>query len=444
MMNINAGHTGLQESEAATPRVGHPPDTVRAVAGQPASERTPARAEGHRRFDVGFWLAAAAFLVAMAFSTMPSPLYVLYERRDAFSSFMVTVVFGVYAVGVVASLLLTGHISDWIGRRRVLIPALGIEVLSAVLFLVWPSLPGLIVARVISGFGIGMIASTATAYLRDLQARSRPGAGQGRFEMVSTAANIGGLGVGTLVSGFLAQFVPAPLAVPYIVFAVLMVLAIVGLALAPETVAPPAIRPRYRPQGIAISGDRTSWLVAAAGAFAAFAVFGVFTALAPGFVAVDLGHSSRLLAGVVTFITFGAAALAQTTTGRLSNRSRMLLGSLAEAIGLVLATVGMYDTNLAAFLVGGGVAGAGAGVLFKSALAILLGSAEPAKRGRASAGLFVVAYVALVIPVLGIGIATLSVSSQLAMLVFAAALLVVLALLATLAARTLRTPRAVR
>jgi MFS family permease len=122
----------------------------------------------------------------------------------------------------------------------------------------------------------------------------------------------------------------------------------------------------------------------------------------------------------------------------------MLLGSLAEAIGLVLATVGMYDTNLAAFLVGGGVAGAGAGVLFKSALAILLGSAEPAKRGRASAGLFVVAYVALVIPVLGIGIATLSVSSQLAMLVFAAALLVVLALLATLAARTLRTPRAVR
>src|SRR5438067_8409372 len=108
----------------------------------------------------------------MAFSTIPTPLYVLYQQRDGFSSFVVTVVFAVYAVGVIASLLLVGHVSDWVGRRRVLIPALGIEVLAAVLFVMWPALPGLIVARFVSGLGIGMI--TATALLRDLHALARP------------------------------------------------------------------------------------------------------------------------------------------------------------------------------------------------------------------------------------------------------------------------------
>jgi MFS family permease len=98
--------------------------------------RTP---EATRRWTtpgVGFWLISEAFLTAMAFSTVPTPLYPLYQQRDGFSSFTVTVVFAAYAVGVVTSLLLLGHVSDWVGRRRVLIPALGLEVLAAALFLV--------------------------------------------------------------------------------------------------------------------------------------------------------------------------------------------------------------------------------------------------------------------------------------------------------------------
>src|SRR5689334_18575555 len=72
-------------------------------AGRPA-------APGSRQYGPGFWLVAAAFLTAMAFSTIPTPLYALYQHRDGFSSFVVTVVFAVYAVGVIASLLLAGHV----------------------------------------------------------------------------------------------------------------------------------------------------------------------------------------------------------------------------------------------------------------------------------------------------------------------------------------------
>lgn len=401
-----------------------------------AIESTGGPIPSRPRYGSGFWLAAAAFLAAMAFSTIPTPLYVLYQQRDGFSSFVVTVVFAVYAVGVIASLLLAGHVSDWMGRRRVLVPALAIEVLAAVLFLVWPALPGLIVARFISGLGIGMITATATAYLRDLQALGRPDAGPARFEVVSTAANLGGLGVGTLVSGALAQFVASPFLVPFAVFAGLLLLAIVGLAFVPETVRAPAVRPHYRPQRVTLGhGDRATAIVAGAGAFVGFAVFGLFTSLAPGFVAATLHHPSRLLAGAVAFIAFGAAAAAQTAAGRLANRARMLVGILAQAVGLVVVAIAMEDASLGAFLVGGGLAGAGAGVLFKSALAAYVGAAEPDRRGEAASSVFFFAYLGLIVPVLGVGVATLFVTAQTAMLFFTGALLVVLGAIATLVLR---------
>jgi hypothetical protein len=224
--------------------------------------------------------------------------------------------------------------------------------------------------------------------------------------------------------------------VPYAVFAVLLVVSIAALALVPETVRAPAVRPRYRPQRITIGhADRASYLIAVGGAFVGFAVFGLFTSLTPEFVGSAVQHPGRLLAGVVSFICFGAAALAQTATGELGNRSRLLLGVAAEAIGLVVLAVGMEDANLAALLVGGGLAGAGAGVLFKSAVATLLDTAEPATRSEAAAGLFLFAYFGMTIPILGIGIATLYVTAQSAMLFFAGALLVALFAIALLVLR---------
>ncbi len=159
-------------------------------------------------------MIAAAFLIAMAFSTVPTPLYPLYVARDGFSTFTVTIVFAVYAVGVVISLLLAGHVSDWVGRKKILIPALGLELVAAVLFLTGTSLPVLLGARFVTGLGVGMITATATAYLHELHAAHRPGASRQRFEVISTAANTGGLGAGALVAGLLSTYVVSPLRTP--------------------------------------------------------------------------------------------------------------------------------------------------------------------------------------------------------------------------------------
>ncbi len=94
---------------------------------------------------VGFWTVALAFLVVMAVGALPTPLYVLYERRDHFSGLIVTVIFAAYAGGVVASLFLAGHVSDWFGRRPVLVSAILLNAVSAAAFAAWPELPGLLV-----------------------------------------------------------------------------------------------------------------------------------------------------------------------------------------------------------------------------------------------------------------------------------------------------------
>ena len=66
---------------------------------------------------LGFWAVAFAFLVVMMFATLPSPLYGLYRTRDHLSAFTITVVFAIFAVGTILTLLLEGRVAGRFGRR---------------------------------------------------------------------------------------------------------------------------------------------------------------------------------------------------------------------------------------------------------------------------------------------------------------------------------------
>jgi len=194
------------------------------------------RSRHQRRHSTAFWVVAAAFCVNLAFSAVPTPLYVIYQQRDHFSTLMITVVYAVYAVGVMVSLFLGGHVSDWVGRRQVLVPALAVNVASAVLFIAFPSLAGLIIARVVSGVSIGLTTGTATAYLAELHLGAGGSPTGRRPQVVATAANLGGIGVGPLGAGLLAQFAPLPLVIPYVIFGGVLV-ALATLAKVPVNVA---------------------------------------------------------------------------------------------------------------------------------------------------------------------------------------------------------------
>src|SRR4051812_4089832 len=369
-----------------------------------------------RRHGAGLWAVALAFLTVLAFSTVPTPLYAIYQQRDGFSTFLITVIFTAYAVGVILALFLAGHVSDWLGRRRTLVPAVLTSLVSALVFLVWRDLPGLLLGRVLSGLSVGIVPATATAYLAELNLGGSPR----RSQVLATTANLGGLGLGPIVAGVLAATVAAPLTVPFVLFAGLLAVAAIGVALAPETVTRPATRPAYRPQRVAVpAAARGQFLGAAAGAFVAFAAFGLFTSLAPSFLAGTLHHSSHALAGVPAVTAFSAAIAAQLSTGAWSIPRLLGTGRAALTAGLSLLVTATWLPSLPLFLVAGVIAGAGAGLLFKGGIVTVGGLAAPERRAEVLAGFFLAGYVGLSVPVLGLGVLTLVVAPKVALLAFA-------------------------
>ncbi len=377
--------------------------TSRSGLEQPARSARPARRTQRVSHAIGFWVIAGAFVIGMAFSTVPTPLWVLYRQADGFSTFWVTIAFAAYAVGVILSLLLAGHVSDWAGRVRILLPALLVEALAAVVFLVWASLPGLVVARVLTGLGVGMITATATAHLAELHAAARPQASPVRPGLVAVAANLGGLGLGSLLAGVLAQLAPRPLVVPDAAFLVLLLLAALAVSVVPETVVPDG-RP-YRAQRISVPpADRARYLGAATAAFGLFAIMGLFTSLAPSFLR-SLGQTSPLVGGLAAFLVFAAAAGAQILLRSMGAPRQLAVGLGVTAAGMLGLAAAVLVQSAVGFLIGGLVAGAGAGVLLKGALGTASALAPAESRGEAIAGIFLGGYAGLVVPVLGIGIA---------------------------------------
>ena len=228
------------------------------------------------RYGFGFWAVAFAFTALMAFTTVPTPLWSLFAQRDHFSSLTITVAFAVYAVAVALSLFLAGHLSDFYGRRRVLVPALALNVSRRSVFVAWPALPGLLVARVLSGLGVGAVTATATVWLAELDSRRRPRAGAHRAQIIGTAANLGGLGLGGLIAGVLAQWVGHALTLPFLVLVGALLIGLIAISLAPETRLAASPRPRYRPQRVSVPArSRGRFFGAATAAAITFAIFGL-------------------------------------------------------------------------------------------------------------------------------------------------------------------------
>ena len=127
----------------------------------------------NRRFSIShgraFWAMAAIAVTFPAASAVPSPLYSVYQEEWGFSSSTLTEVFGIYAVALLASLLVVGALSDHVGRRPVLFVAIAAEALSLVLFLVAGGVYMLALARIVQGLATGAALSTLSATLIDLQ-----------------------------------------------------------------------------------------------------------------------------------------------------------------------------------------------------------------------------------------------------------------------------------
>ncbi|MEO3821292.1 MFS transporter [Plantactinospora sp. B24E8] len=382
---------------------------------------------------VGFALVATAYGATMAAGSVPTPLYVLYQHRNHFGTTMVSVVSAVYVVGVVVGLLLAGARADRVGRRTVLGVALVVQLLACLVFVLWPALSGILLARVLSGLSIGLLSGPATAYLIELHRAARPEAAREHAEIVATAANLGGIAAGPLLSGLLAEWAPAPLRLPFVSIGAVLALAALLVAVVPET-ARPVVRPWSRPLALAPE-RRLLFLASCLGGLVAFAMFGLFSALSPSFLAGTLGHTSHALAGLVAFLGLGAGAVAQLGLRRLPPRRAMTTVVVLMPLGLGLVVGGVWATALVPFVLGGVLTGAGAGLLFRACLTTVVQLSPVERRAGTLATLFVTSYAGLAIPVIGLGIASQLAGPRGALAGFAALALVGLAAVATVRLR---------
>jgi len=356
------------------------------------------RSDGQAGAATGFVLAAFGFFVAMLGTTLPTPLYPLLEQRYAFGPLRVTVIFAIYALGVIAGLILFGNLSDHLGRKPPLLFGLALSAASALLFLLAGSLVPVYVARVVSGLSAGIFTGTGTAYVIDLApAGRRPLA-----SFVAVFANLGGLGAGTLLSGLLAEWASDPLRIPFAVDLGLVALAAIGILLAPETIQGAAFRLRLQRLGVPPE-VRGVFLRASLAGATAFAVSGVFSSVAPGFLEVGLHRHSPALAGLLVFLLFVMSVAGQALVARLPDAAAAGCGLLVA--GVALLAVSLAVDSITALYASAAVAGLGQGVVIRAGVAAVAERAPTARRGETASSFFVVLYLGLSLPVIAAGVA---------------------------------------
>lgn len=362
-----------------------------------------------------FALLAYAFAVTMLGTTVPTPLYALYADRMDFAVLTTTVIYAAYAGGVLVALLVFGRWSDAVGRRPMLLAGVGFAIASALVFLVADSVAMLLVGRVLSGLSAGVFTGTGTAAVIE----AAPQRWRSRAAAVATVANIGGLGAGPLLAGLLVQYAPQPLDLVFAVHIAMAVLAGVAVFVVPET---SPRRGRIGLQRLSVPPEaRSVFVIAALAAFAGFAVTGLFTAVAPSFLAEVVGIGNHAVAGAIACSIFAASAVTQVAANRVPPSRAVAAGCAILVVGMAVLAAALRFSSLPGLIAAAVIAGAGQGMSFSRGLAAVAERTPPERRAEVNSTYFVAAYVAISLPVIGEGLTAQAVGLQTAGVGFAIA-----------------------
>jgi predicted MFS family arabinose efflux permease len=346
--------------------------------------------------QVSLYLFASLVVTFLAASAAPTPLYATYQAEWGFSAITTTIVFGVYAIAVLAALLTLGRLSDHLGRRPVLLAAIAVQALSLVLFVHAGDVDELLVARVVQGVSAGAALGAIGAGMLDLN-RSR-----------GTLANAVAPGIGTatgaLLSAIVVQYLPAPTRLIYLVLLTVLAVQAVGVFLTRETVtrtdgALAALVPDVRlPRGV-----RGAVLMVAPVLFAVWALAGFYASLGPALVRSIAGSHSIVLGGLSLFVLAGSAALSVLVLRTAEARTLMVTGVLALVLGVTMTLVAVAAGSTVGFFAGTVVAGVGFGSGFQGGIRTVMPLVAPHERAGVLSLLYVVSYLGLGVPAIAAG-----------------------------------------
>lgn len=348
----------------------------------------------------GFWLIAVAFLITMVGTTLPTPLYALYQQHLGFGPTWVTLIFAIYAAGVISALLAVGSWSDQLGRRPMLLAGLAMGAISAVIFLCTDSIGGLLIARLISGFSAGIMTGTGTVAVIE----AAPKRWQNSATLVATAANMLGLGLGPLLAGFTSQFLPWPVHLAFVVHLVLLLAATAAILAVGETVQRPA-KPRLGFQRPSLpAAVRGPFVPAAIAGLAGFSVTGLFTSLVPAIMRQVMGHAGGLVIGAVILVLFAGSIVGQVWVRRIREAAQMTVGCTVLILGVACLGLSIASAQLWLLVLGGALSGIGQGLTFRAGMGAVANAAPVGQKAGVTSALFIVYYLSMSVPVIAVGV----------------------------------------
>jgi MFS family permease len=370
----------------------------------------------------------AGAVTISASSSAPTPLYHLYQHAFHLSAPMITMIFGAYAFALLASLLTFGALSDYLGRKPLILLSLILNAAALAIFLAASSGETLIVARVVQGFATGIAFPTFGATILDTDRNRGP--------LLNSITAFLGLTIGSLAAGLLVSYAPLPLHLIYLVLMVATLIEILALAAMPETVSPrtgalAAMRPR-----LAVPRHALPMLIRVTPVnVASWALGGFYLSLMPSLVGTAIGIASPFVGAAVVATLMLSATVSAIVSRKVAPRLAIARGSVILVGGVLVTLAGIGGEMVTALFAGTAIAGFGFGSIFGSILRLILPMAEAHERAGLFSAFLVESYLAFAIPAILAGMAAPGIGLSSTAIVYGGAV-VVLTLISLAAMRT--------
>ncbi|MFB4300154.1 MFS transporter [Actinomadura sp. NTSP31] len=335
------------------------------------------------------WLAAWPVTAVFVLSNAATPLYVLWQRDIGFSKGTLTVVFAFYIVGLLGSLLVSGVLSDRLGRRPVLLPALALALVACGVFATAATVAALIVARLLTGIAVGAVVSAGMAAVTDVAGPHR----RRLAALLASSAMVFGAGLGPFLAGLLSETLPAPTVTVFAVEAVLLVTAALAVLRMPlPRPSGPASRTWIRVPGV--PRESAMRLVLGIAVFAPGITATSFVlSLGPSLLSGLLGTGNRIVAGGMAFVMFAAATGVQFAVQGLRRRVILVAGAVSTTAAMAALVVAVHGASVAALAAAAVLAGAGQGMGQLGGLSLLNAAVPPRRLAEANAAFNIGGYV---------------------------------------------------
>jgi hypothetical protein len=363
----------------------------------PAAVLPPAsRARALPASAVTLFSFVAAMLLA-ASSSATTPLYHLYQQSMHLTPFWITAVFAIYVASLLAALLTVGSLSDYVGRRPVILAALLLNAVAMLLFAEARDVSHLILARTIQGLCVGTGTTALGAAILDTN--------RARGPLLNSVTAFLGMTAGSLGSAALITLAPDPLHLIYEILFALTALMIALLWIMPESSSRKnGALASLRPHVSVPKQSRAILLKLTPANVACWALGGLYLSLMPTVVATAMHVASPWIGGVVVSTLMLTAAIGVAACRNWPARRLLLMGTSAVPLGVAVSMAGIAQQQVAALLIGTAIAGAGFGVTFSGTLRALLPTAEPHQRAGLLSAFYLQSYLAFALPALAAGL----------------------------------------